>query len=384
LFHVDRSLLHQSTVFAQRDFMKFRIACLTMPATILLIVATGCQSSRFSMPKLAFWKNNDQLASEYIEPPSHQFTPERTASADKESTLDTGDGPPTRPKTASTSGPSIDSFAEEVNRSWAQLEAKTQKKSNEVNQALVDTNNISLPPTGQGSEDLKQPLMPRYLKSDDRALAAKSAAESTGNLAGDGTFAPMPASKSSPATRYEQLAGTTMSGPSTLQPAPATSPGGRSEFSAESGFQPVAMTSRPSVAMEPQGRTAEPAPFNDSSRFENPYMPQLQAEKSPTSPVSAPNTPKSLASAKPADPVYQSTPYKPFTALADSATGSSPDTPVTENASGTTNNPPNTPRLAQMPLSLQLSGQGTYAPGSVRRPDSLSTAPQSGGGSFLR
>lgn len=344
------------------------------------------------MQKLAFWKSNDKLDAEYLEPPSHQFTPERTAVADSVSRLKKGDGPPTRPQTASADNPSLDKFAEEVNRSLEELSEKTkataQQSQNDVNRALVDTDNVSMPPTRQSGDDYKKPLTPRYLSSGN---SYPSSSTSTDNEASSGSFTPL-APKSStppPSTRYEQLAQSTMPALSPLQPATKTSTAGSGDFVPSTGAMPKVTTPRTPVALQTPSTLAQvPGSGEELSRMQNPYTPGLQPIDTQATPMSGQfTTNNSTASTGNVVTQYDSTPYKPFVPRNEMAPQSSTNSNVMQAGNATSEN--RSTQVAQIPATLQLSGQGTYAPGSVRRPsplqpETMTAVPQTGGGSFLR
>ncbi len=326
--------------------MRFRIVCFWLSVACVISFATGCQSSKFNMQKLAFWKNNDKLDSEYIEPPSQKFTPERTAVAESASRLDQGEGPPVRPETASTNNESLDAFADEVNRSWEELAEKSQSTTEQaaksVNRALVDTANVSMPPARQNSDDLKQPSTPRYISSGSSGLSNNSSSKFEPNK---GSFSPLaPKASPAPSARYEQLAQSTMPTMPTMSPLQpsVTNTIGTGDFAPSSGSMltqasPVPGQFNPNNATVSNGATGSQ---------------------------------------------YESTPYKPFTSRNESA---SQNIMQASNATGENR----LTQVSQIPVTLQLSGQGTYAPGSVRRPsplqpENLTALPQTGGGSFMR
>ena len=371
--------------------MRFRIVCFWLSVTCVISFATGCQSSKFNMQKLAFWKNNDKLDAEYLEPPSHQFTPERTAVADSVSRLNKGEGPPTRPKTASVDNPSLDAFAEEVNRSLEELSDKTkstaQQSQNDVNRALVDTANVSMPPTRQNDDDYKKPLTPRYLSSGNSYPSSDAA---TSSEASTGNFTPLaPKSTTPPSTRYEQLAQSSMPALSPLQPVAKSGTAGTGDFVPSTGSMPVVTTPRTPVALQTPSSLAQvPGSGGELSRMQNLYTPGLQPIDTQATPMAGQFTNNNpMASTGNSGTQYDSTPYKPFVSRNELAAQSSTNSNVMQAGNSTSENRSN--QVAQIPATLQLSGQGTYAPGSVRRPsplqpETMTAVPQSSGGSFMR
>lgn len=348
--------------------MTLRIVSTMSLAAVILIGLSGCQSGKLNMPGLAFWKKNDRLSPEYIEPPSHNFTPGETDIADSVD-VEIGteeDGPPKRPiVSAEQSSESLESFAAEVNRSWEQLAEKSQEDGADhagtVKQAMVDQDHVSMPPTREvGPADFANPLAPRQAPGGGGQFAAGSAEAEN----------PSSASGFQPATNYEKLAAQTM-GSSRPAPRYEMSPAALSQNGSGSPLVPETVNSPETVPNE----------AGENVRMLNPYSGPAGDADIASSPISAP------ASSTPAQPQYETTPYKPFgsdaaTEMADPSATTSPqlaDNSMTPSASP-----------GEIPSMLQLSGQGSYAPGSVRRPEPIQpesmTVPHTatGGGSFQR
>ncbi len=328
--------------------MKFRtVTALSLAA--MVIGSSGCQSGKLNMPGLAFWKKNDRLSPEYIEPPSHNFTPGETALADTSDEPASQDGPPSRPGKTELASESIESFAAEVNRSWEQLAEKTQASAAEhagsVSEAMVDLENVSMPPTGpMDVASSASPLVPRQVP--------EGAGQPESRGTGDNQFQPY---TPAPTTNYERLAARTLA-PRQEVPRYAESPPMASQSAPDASLTPMASADIAAVETTPVGS-------GDAIRMRNPHS------------TTSPDSTASDVTAE--QPRYESTPYQPFqpraTEMADAAG------PVTDSPSS----------LASIPATLQLSGQGSYAPGSVRRPDPIQpenlTIPKTaGGGSFQR
>jgi hypothetical protein len=339
--------------------MRFRIVCFWLSVTCVISFASGCQSGKFNMQNSV-------------------------------SKLEKGDGPPTRPTTASVDNPSLDAFEGELNRSLEELSDKTkstaQQTQNDVNRALVDTANVSMPPTRENGDDLKKTSTPRYMSSGN-SYASNSA--STDNTANSGSFTPLaPKPTTQPATRYEQLAQSSMPVLSPLQPA-VTSTTGSGDFVPSNGPMPKMTTPRTPAALQTPSTFAQvPGSGEELSRMQNPYTPGIQPMDTQASPVPGQySNNSSMASTGNPATQYDSTPYKPFVSRNDMAPPSTSHSGVMQAGNSTSENRSN--QVAQIPATLQLSGQGTYAPGSVRRPsplqpESMTAVPQSGGGSFMR
>ncbi len=343
--------------------MTLRIVSTMSLAAAILVGLSGCQSGKLNMPGLAFWKKNDRLSPEYIEPPSHNFTPGETDIADSVD-VEIGtedDGPPKRPVvSAEQSSESLESFAAEVNRSWEQLAEQTQGNAAEhagtVKQAMVDRDNISMPPTREvGPADFANPLAPRQAPGGGGQFAAGSAeAESPSSAAGF-----------QPTTNYEKLAAQTM-GSSRPAPRYEMSPATQAQNGSGSPLVPQAVSPAETV---PQG-------VDETGSMLNPYSGAASEADIASSPISAP-----------AQPQYETTPYKPFGSGATSEMAA-PSATTSQQLANNSMTPSVSPN--EIPSMLQLSGQGSYAPGSVRRPEPIQpesmTVPRTatGGGSFQR
>ncbi len=339
--------------------MKSRVVSVSSLAIAMIVLAGGCQSSRLNMPGLAFWKSNDRLAPEYIEPPSHQFNPGDTALVDtrnateKKANIDSGDGPPARPSPSKSANGSLEAFAADVDRSWEQLAEQTRasadKHSDAMNQAMVDMGNISKPPLANGG-------------SQNMDFAGTSPSRGTS------TAPPMSETRTG-----NEIQRTPVSS-AALQPGPGTT--STYERIASQTLSPLTpATSSTSVAIPPP----------------------------PGSPMSASTGAQdnsSLAGST-ASPTYGSTPYPAFQPRSDmTASAANGDTSVSTTASGKNSSMSTSLNVlastsgmvpsSGIPSMLSLSGQGTYAPGSVRRPDPIKpesmSAPHTaaGGGEFRR
>jgi hypothetical protein len=414
--------------------MKLQSAGLLLAIILLSSIFSGCQSSGLTMPKLAFWKKDDKLDPSKLEPPSRQFTPAQTEVAEKgdeASKLDSGDGPPVRPDIASAEKgeKTMEEFEQEVNRTWAELANKTktaeqeivdnvaaahnraQTAGNSINQAVVDTANVSMPPASKSMDNNGRPLTPRYATSGMTSGNSQASLPSGSNNSSYGGFTPPSnsmASNSTPA--YERLAPSTAGGFNPLMPAntstnstPVQTPASPTSVagSGSGNLNPpsfgggsfVPQNQAPSAGGLPSSLATAP-----NAPVQNPYA----ANAGPSNPAANPTASGSSSifpplSANPASTVsnaspartYESTPYKAFES----------GRPTTSNGSisqtGQLQAPGAAGTAAQIPASLQISGQGSYAPGSIRMPQrpqaTAANPPQPvtpaqplGGGSFVR
>jgi hypothetical protein len=345
---------------------------------VLLILLTGCQAGKFRLPGMALLGKNDRLSPEYIEPPSLQFDPGDSEIAEvniEEGTPSDDSGPPRRPDQ------SLEAFAADVNRSWEKLAEQTESSVAEhaesVNQAMVDLANVSVPPNAgaMSPDSASEPAPDKSFERNSNDFQPGSAAST---------------SVASGATNYERLAQNTLA-PLT----PATPSGAASGLASRQDmasapvpesnpgqFKPDASTA-PSDSWPP-GMAAKSTdiPGSDGGvRMQNPYI----ANQAKTS---TGNTPTADSQASPQSK-YETTPYPPFQPRADLVDTTVPDDGSgVENVSATTDGNA-APGASRIPAMLDLSGQASYAPGSVRRPDPvqpeevevISTA---GGGAFRR
>ena len=427
-------------------------------ATVVLALS-GCQAGKLNLPQvsdLAFWKKSDTLASRYVEPPAHQFTPSDAglASAD-------GDLPPLPPDVEKTA----ESFEAEVSRSYEQLARQTnqarERFEDQVRQlesnaeqvvedvtpkfgssaysnpltprhSLAATNNQGFQPQGnEGSQSRNEGSAPRNEGSAARnegSVAGNegSAGRNEGSAARNSTFTPATNPAPGPGlTEYEKIA------QNGLQPYPTSSatpsnPSGFQPASDASGFRPPSAGNLTSTtpAQQPassfaQSTTPKP-PMNEgsSNRYPNTgaFQPQSQVATTqpptntglqpivPERPIST-ITPSTNTGAAQVNYEYPTTPFKPFPSrvaeAVDSVTNATqqsvnqlvaPVEKAANNAVQATTNvinqavdavipplpnnvrttQPSTPTLnatTTVPkLQLQLQGQGSYAPGSVRTP----------------
>ncbi len=412
--------------------MKLQSAVYLLAIIVFGALFAGCQSSGLTMPKLAFWQKDDKLDPSKLEPPSRQFTPSQTEVAekgDKASNLDSGEGPPVRPDIASTKSneTTIEEIERDLNRNFAEQvnRAKTAEQeiidkvatahdgamdtANSINQAIVDTKNVSMPPAKQQMDGSSRPLTPRYATSSTMAGAAGNPAPGGNGMADRnlGGFTPPTGSFATSSTpAYEKLAASTSGGFNPLQPAnPAL---------AQSA--PMSVAASDSAAGNTAGNKNPPS-FGGGSFGGGSFAPQGQGSSAPQFPSSlastanAPpqnptgvtsgssmfppfsantTTPASTAATTAATgPKYESTPYKAF------EPGRPADTSIAVSQTGQMQSSALSSAASQIPATLQLSGQGSYAPGSVRIPQMPqatasnpsqpgTSSPASGGGSFVR
>lgn len=339
--------------------MKYRAVFGCLLSTITIVGLSGCQAGKLNMPNLAFWNKNDQLASEYVEPPSHNFTPGDTELAATSAPADNGQGPPARPESAVES-PSLEAFAEKVNQSLDQLEPPAGNPAPVSTFATADpvapSSQATAPPTGDTG--FSAPLVPRKVSRFANQLSPSG---SGGPSPADdqNRFQPGPVN-SPPLTNYERLAASTLSGPPPVSEPPVSR-----------GELPEGLSSNVPEALQAPPLKPESRPLAEQAvEMQNPYA----------------GPPRQAAAPGGSPSAYATTPYKSFNSLnpetdqqiAPQNPEIAPQNPVNEAPA----NPGDT-----VPATLRLSGQGSYAPGSIRRPDPVQpTTPQvprtAGGGEF--
>lgn len=375
-------------------------------ASCLLVTFAGCQLGKSPLSSLAWWQKEDTLASKYVEPPSHQFTP-----SDSAVVSDDPDLPPLPPDIDKT----VDSFEEDIARSYRDLARQSENEAKSIasrtREVQVDTRNISAPPTRPpSSADFSNPLTPRaserYSANPDSSFGqgsqSRNSISKTASPSNKNDFMPSSGSESPGMTQYERMAqqslqpkqGSTTRSP--LTPSRTAQPSGQSPLQPSNGsdFRPPS-TSPPSSSSS--SGSFQPA---SSGSF------QPMTPRQPVQPISTPRALTPPAERSQSTNEYPTTPYQSFQPRVDdvkqqsnqfvpgatspgsgnsspSFGSSSKGTPgVTDAtkapsgsfASGTTNGNFNAAKPAGQTangLSLNLQGQGSYAPGSVRRPDAI-------------
>ena len=340
----------------------------------LVCLMTGCQAGKLNMNSLAFWRKNDQFDSNYIEPPAHKFTPGQTevAANTSDSAPDDDTLPPLPPNVDRT----MESFEEEVTRTYqelAQQNTSTQQNtlaprgSNSIQPVDVDTSHVSSPPAGFGNSEFNSPLTPRA--SDNNSATVSAPANSN-------DFVPLsPAgSDDSDTPQYERLAQQMLEParpPANVEQPPVSMP----EIRTPEMSNPLSPAQGGDFAASP----SQPAP--SAQRVQNPYASsRTQTPAQPLQPRTPPQvaaqttTPPAQPSANPVTPdQYPTTPYRAFEP--DQLAGNAQATTIPSPEPATMPDPPaSTQQMANNGtggLTLQLQGQGTYAPGSVRPPDAL-------------
>lgn len=334
----------------KREIMKSITAGKFLATGCLIIVFAGCQTGkpRF-LGNLAWWQKNDTLASEYIEPPSHQFTPSESTVASDDTEL-----PPLPPDIEKT----VDSFEQDVARSYRELARQSGQSSdkiaNDIRDIRLDGRNVnSVPASKPPASELSSPLTPRTGErfaannSPERSESSSSRLQKTGRdtaKSNSNDFAPMSQSNTGGMTQYEKLA------QQTLQP---------------SGTRPTASTFSPSSS------PLKPAASND-------FAAQANRQPAAPSPPMTSNTAKITQSSQPdgmqVGYQYPSTPYQAFEAKAREPAQQTrqitePDRQSFEqpqSGAGSTLS-----SKSATGLTLQIQGQGSYAPGSVRTPSPI-------------
>lgn len=357
--------------------MRVITAGIILTTSCLFVALTGCQMGKSPLASLAWWQKDDELASRYIEPPSHQFTPSDSAVVSDDPNL-----PPLPPDIEKT----VDSFEQEVARSYRELARESEKAGDRLvgtaREVKEESKNMLMPaerkpPT---SADFANPLTPR---PSERYALNESAPKSSNSL----------------------------------QPKPTGTSG-------TGGFQPDGMTQYEKLAQQSL-QPKDPGTFSPSrpeARLPNASLPMKRGNKNdfaftPKSPANKIDTTTPLQPSRPnKQPVteaqqvnfeYPSTPYQSFQPRGKNTTSTNAsqmpnpaslteqlvDTDsdsasnvvdATKDAVG--NLVPDLSPKAPAGLSLQLQGQGSYAPGSIRAPNPIDPAelvlpPATGSGS---
>ncbi len=294
-----------------RSFNGFSLAIIGLA----MLVLSGCQSGKLAMPKLAFWKNDaESLDDDYIEPPSHQFSPAKDEDSALAATDDISE-PPLKP----TGKGSLDSFEEDLAETYKQLQAQ---RTTPKTSPLSSSSNANRPDPTKGYAS-NTPTKPKYGSAPPYSGFQTKTPSSTSN---NSTFSPGTSS-------YEKIAKQSFA------------PGNPSKLSPLTPRSGTATTTGTVTTMNPQQDPAK--------RIQNPYLQTPIADPIGTKPDNSVDAPASYEQ-------YPSTPYKPFqprnTSTPDSGAQTTPQ-PTKQSPVSNVGLPPSLTR-----------GQGTYAPGSVKAP----------------
>jgi hypothetical protein len=311
---------------------------------ILIVASTGCQVGKSPVGNFAWWKKDDTLASRYIEPPSHQFTPSESAVVS-----DDPDLPPLPPDIEKT----VETFEEDVARSYRELARQagqiSDKALDPVREATDKLEKLAVASdSAANSSEFLNPLVPRSVDSggvtndDPQAKAAMSEQPASGVSSTSNEFQPYRATP-----RYEQLA------QQTLQP---LDPGALQAAEPQRSSTAAPLQPYPSGDSSPAGEFVVPDPGTFSPSWAN-------SQATPLSP-SRPEAAAATADSQQVNYEYPSTPFPEFQPRMDEP-GDTPQT-LTQGAATTTSS-----GLNSSGLELQLQGQGSYAPGSIRTPDPI-------------
>lgn len=351
-----------------------------IPTVILLTIGclvinlTGCQIGKPSLGSLTWWKKNDDLASKYVEPPSHQFSPSESAIVSDDPNL-----PPLPPDIEKT----VESFQQEIDRSYRELAKDSQKANQELIESLEKGTSELMqiaeqPPTkspvSTANATALIPMPTPQAKDFSNQTIAQNTVES------NPTAQPSLGSNKSDAGSFKPGGGGSFQAYSTPQATTEDSNGFKLTPTEVPNYERVAdKTFAPSTPgqLEPSKPT-EPSP---SSTFV-PY----KTEPSSGNPSIIPNLPKGLEPK--ATSTYPSTPHKPFEApatntneqmvnafipndtpeLGNSVPPSSSENGI-NNGSFVPPNPAALPKLEPIPGStldiLPAKKQGGYTPGST-------------------
>ena len=356
--------------------MSCKTAFIILCTSCIVVSFSGCQAGKLNMQQLAFWKKNDTLDSRYIEPPSHQLTPSDTRVAGNS---DDSNLPPLPPDINRTA----DKFESEVTKSYQELAQQTKESENRFANSLADAEqktrsaiNEKLPSRSSYSSGLdnvaepnfNNPLTPKPINRNrpNTQIAQRSVDAMPPS---SGSFRPRPTSaKSSPTisnagmTEYEKLAQLDSG-----QLKPSTS-----------GELPKINYPTSNSPLKPNNQLAQ-----NSQSIQNPYSTtrpksdrSLQAVTGASQATQANQSlPSPSGSSRQVNYEYPSTPYQPYNVKSQD---SNLATTNTLNPSSHTTSPlkPNnsitSPSMtSSSTMKLDISGQGSYAPGSIRRPKAL-------------
>ncbi len=359
--------------------MRVKTAVSWLAPLYLVVALCGCQAGKSPMGRLAWWKKDDALASKYVEPPSQNFTPSESALANDDSEL-----PPLPPDIDKT----VDSFGEEIARSYRELARDTEQARGEFSSSAAG---VAAKTSSDGREkekpttsatEFSNPLIPRaddQLASQMRSPSANSGLEP---LKPSPTDSKDNEFKASPGmTQYEKLAQRTLSFdadqmdaprpeaklPDTLSPLKPASSGG---FQPSSG--PVAQNPNPAGPFAPAAKSATAPTAADPSPSEGqhvnyeypstPYHAFQPRNGDGTSPTNSQLTEQVLDTATESVNHVAGGTKHTFAPAGFRAGGVvEPPSPPASNSGNSTGGMP----------TLNLQGQGSYAPGSVQAPSSL-------------
>ena len=323
----------------------------TILATGCLIVSlSGCQAGKSPLGNLAWWQKNDTLASEYIEPPSHQYTPTDSAVVSDDSDL-----PPLPPDIEKT----VDSFEKDVARSYRELSRQSDKSLDRTSSAArdvaVDTRNVDRSPAYEmPTTGASNPLTPLIRPSERFASKPETPPESEprlpirtpyGSEQDSSTFSPDGQGR----TQYEKIAG------QTLQPFATTQAGSFDASRPEAKIPDFSPSVSSDIAFQPptSSRTDGNGGFSES-----------------LNPATTSRTTESAA--EQASQNYPATSYQSFEPRVKEADTQPVPSFIPDLSATIPQN--NLAPASASGMSLQLQGQGSYAPGSVRAPNPINPA----------
>lgn len=335
----------------------------------LFINLTGCQLGKPSLSSLAWWQNDTELASRYIEPPSHQFTPSESAVVSNDPAL-----PPLPTDIQKTA----DSFEQEIARSYKELVKDSKQHNADLITSLEKTapakvlNPQTVPKPPEDLPQTQSPLAPRANNQSEFAISKETP--------DTGGFVP-----NSPRGQVQKS--TTPLTVENKSSAVAIENQGSSFVPRnDSGFQPSSKT--PNYMRFAENTLPKLEPKNSDSASLQPLeakppgamsdeAPNRFADQSTLVPTPIPS-PKSMDNGTSNNP-YPSTPHKSFGSSVDAAPNTIQPSQTSQNEQlfdsfgGTPSLPiPNSQITPPSEAStLNLPTQGSYAPGSISTPSPI-------------
>lgn len=335
----------------------------------LFINLTGCQLGKPSLGSLAWWQNDTELASRYIEPPSHQFTPSESAVVSNDPDL-----PPLPTDIQKTA----DSFEQEIARSYKELVKDSKQHNADLITSLEKTapakvlNPQTVPNPPEDLPQAQSPLAP--LADNQGEFAISKETPDTGG------FVP-----NSPSEQLQKSATPLKPGntgdsfvvgnqdssfvprnDSGFQPSPETPNYMRFAENLLPNLEPKnpGSASLQPLEAKPPGAMGDEAPngFTDQSTFVPTPIPSPKSMDNGTS-----------------NNAYPSTPHKSFGNSADAAPNTIQPSQASQNEQlfdsfgGTPSLPIPSPQIAPSSeaSTLNLPTQGSYAPGSISTPSPI-------------
>ena len=338
----------------------------------LFINLTGCKLGKPSLSSLAWWQNDTELASRYIEPPSHQFTPSESAVVSNDPAL-----PPLPTDIQKTA----DSFEQEIARSYKELVKDSKQHNADLITSLEKTASAKVlePQTvPKPPEDLPQaqsPLAPLApLANNQSEFAIPKATPDTGGFVPNSPNEQLqnratplkPVNSGDSFVVGNQDSSFVPRNDSSFQPSSETPNYMKVAENTLPNLEPKKLDSASLQPLEakPPGAMSDEAPskFADQSTFVPTPVPSPKSMDNGTS-----------------NNAYPSTPHKSFGNSADAAPNTFQPSQTNRNEQlfnsfgGTPSLPIPNPQIAPSSetSTLNLPTQGSYAPGSISTPSPI-------------